>query len=204
MKSKAIERNVKYVLRLVPFLVFCFAIALSILLKFNLGIQAAKTFRDFILEMITFLPMMFILIGLFDVWFPRDKVQRHIGKESGIKGTLWVILLATLQAGPLYGAFPVAYLLWKKGCSPFNIFVYIGAFSTMKIPMLTFEIGFLGWKFSLVRMLVTLPVFVAIAAIMEVILKNNGFVILDPTEAERKLPQYGMSPNKNRSSTRGG
>jgi hypothetical protein len=54
-----------------------------------------------------------------------------------------VILLAMLQAGPLYGAFPVAYLLWKKGASIKNIFIYLGAFSTLKILMLTFEIGFL-------------------------------------------------------------
>ncbi|MCK7529669.1 MAG: hypothetical protein MZV63_00695 [Marinilabiliales bacterium] len=60
---------------------------------------------------------MFILIGLFDVWVPREKIEKHIGKESGWKGTGLVILLATLQAGPLYGAFPFAYILWKKGCS---------------------------------------------------------------------------------------
>jgi len=144
----------------------------------------AKTIRNnfwlFFVEMITFLPFMFILVGLFDVWFPKERVEKHIGEGSGIKGTIWCILLAMLQAGPLYGAFPVAYLLWKKGCSIRNIFIYLGAFSTLKIPMLTFEIGFLGLKFSLLRTLVTLPIFILIGEIMEIYLRNKNFEIKQP------------------------
>jgi len=123
---------------------------------------------------------MFILIGLFDVWVPKETVEKHIGKESGIKGVLWVMLLAMLQAGPLYSAFPVAYLLWRKGCSIRNVFIYLGAFSTLKIPMLTFEIGFLGLKFSLLRTIITLPVFILLAQIMEVYLRGKNFEIKNP------------------------
>ncbi|MBU0951589.1 MAG: hypothetical protein KKH91_01995 [Elusimicrobia bacterium] len=71
-------------------------------------------------------------------------------------------------------------LLWKKGCSIKNIFIYIGAFSTIKIPMLTFEIGFLGLKFSLLRTLFTLPVFILIAGLMELYLKNKQFEVKQP------------------------
>lgn len=177
MKRQVKRRKVKYIFSLIPFLLFCAFAGISFRLNFTPGTQVALTFRDFILEMIGILPMMLILIGLFDVWFPREKVEGHIGKESGIKGTLWIILLAILQAGPLYGAFPVAYLLWKKGSSSFNIFVYLGAFSVMKIPMLTFEVGFLGWKFSLLRTALTIPVFVLIAWIIERSFKEREFVM---------------------------
>jgi len=61
--------------------------------------------------MITFIPFLFIIVGLFDVWFPKEKIEKHIGKDSGIKGILIVVILAMLQAGLLYGAFPVAYIL---------------------------------------------------------------------------------------------
>ena len=90
------------------------------------------------------MPFLFIIVGLFDVWVPKEKIQKHIGQESGIKGIVLVVLLAMLQAGPLYGAFPVAYLLYRKGASIRNIFIYLGAFSSMKIPMLGIEIGYLG------------------------------------------------------------
>ncbi|RLD57104.1 MAG: permease, partial [Bacteroidetes bacterium] len=65
--------------------------------------------------MILALPVMFILVGLFDVWVSKEKVQKHIGDASGIKGIMLIMLLAFLQAGPLYAAFPVAYILWRKG-----------------------------------------------------------------------------------------
>ncbi|MCM8762697.1 MAG: hypothetical protein NC929_05225, partial [Candidatus Omnitrophica bacterium] len=114
------------------------------------------------------------------VWFPKERVEKHIGKGSGIMGIIWCILLAMVQVGPLYGAFPVTYLLWKKGASIKNIFIYLGAFSTLKIPMLTFEIGFLRLRFSLLRTAVTLPVFILIGYIMELYLKDKNFVVNQP------------------------
>lgn len=166
----------KYILS-VLFVIF---IIVSFYFNLSFGQKIGKNFWLFFTEMITFLPFLFILVGLFDVWFPKQKIEKHIGKESGIKGTFLVILLAMLQAGPLYGAFPVSYLLWKKGCSIKNIFIYLGAFSTLKIPMLTFEIGFLGLKFSLLRTLVTLPAFILIAEIMEVYLRDKKFEVRQP------------------------
>jgi len=146
-------------------LVVLFGLVLLVSRLVNLSFTAgvSHNFWMFFIEMVTFLPFMFILIGLIDVWFPREKVEKHIGQDTGIKGTAWVILLAMFQAGPLYGAFPVAHLLWKKGSSIRNIFIYLGAFATMKLPMLTFEIGFLGWKFSLLRTIFTLPMFILMA-----------------------------------------
>lgn len=161
---------------IIPFFFIAF-IGVSYLWDFAAGEQIGVNLWLFFKEMILFLPLMFILIGLFDVWVPREKIEKHIGTESGWKGTGLVILLATLQAGPLYGAFPFAYILWKKGCSIKNIFIYLGAFSTIKIPMITFEIGFLGLKFSLLRTLITMPVFIMIGYLMEWYLKDKNFEV---------------------------
>lgn len=117
--------------------------------------------------MLSIIPFLFILIGLFDVWFPKEIIEKQIGHKSGIKGILLVILLAMLQAGPLYGAFPVAYILHKKGASVKNIFIYLGAFSSMKIPMLGIEMGYLGIKFTILRTLISLPLFILIGYLME-------------------------------------
>ncbi|MDD3052675.1 MAG: permease [Candidatus Cloacimonetes bacterium] len=167
----------KHKFDIVIFVVFIIFIVGSHYLEFSAGKGIALNFRNSFLEMVSFLPFIFILIGLFDVWISKEKIQRHIGGNSGISGAFWVILLGMLQAGPLYGAFPVAHILWKKGASIRNIFIYLGAFSTMKIPMLTFEVSYLGLKFSLMRTLITLPVFIIISMIMEFYLKNKTFEI---------------------------
>jgi uncharacterized membrane protein YraQ (UPF0718 family) len=139
----------------------------------SFGLRAGESLRDFVVEMALVLPPMFILVGLFEVWVPRALVERHVGRHSGASAIPWMVLLATVQAGPLYSAFPVAVGLWRKGCAPRNVFVYLGAFSAMKIPMLTFEVAFLGWSFSLSRTLITLPVFIGSAFVMERLLPGD-------------------------------
>jgi len=134
---------------------------------FDLGARTGSTLGGFLKEVAVFLPAMFILVGLFDVWVPRRIVERHVGAGAGPQAIVWMLLLGTLQAGPLYGAFPVSVALYRKGASLRNIFIYLGAFSALKLPMLTFEVGFLGWRFSLVRTLVTVPVFVLLAYALE-------------------------------------
>jgi uncharacterized membrane protein YraQ (UPF0718 family) len=144
---------------------------------FDPGRTIYQSFTKSFIEMITFIPFLFIIVGLFDVWFPKEKIEKHIGRDSGIKGILMVVILAMLQAGPLYGAFPVACILYKKGASIKNIFIYLGAFSTLKIPMLGIEIGYLGLKFTLARTLVALPLFIAIGYFMGWYLKNKNFKV---------------------------
>lgn len=175
-----LKKNIVNIALLAAFGVF---ILVSLLLPFDPGIAAAGSFTDFFLEFISIIPFIFILIGLFDVWFPRSLVEKHIGKDSGVRGIFWVTVLAMLQAGPLYGAFPVAHMLWKKGCSARNIFIYLGAFSTLKIPMLSFEIGFVGLKFTLLRTLFTVPLFILIGFLMEHLLKKSHFKVNNPAAA---------------------
>ena len=158
-------------------ILFVLFIALSFILGFQPGKDISITFKNSFVEMITFIPALFIIVGLFDVWVPKEKIQKHIGQESGIKGIAIVVLLAMLQAGPLYGAFPVAYMLWKKGASIKNIFIYLGAFSSLKIPMLGIEIAYLGIQFTLVRTLVSLPLFIGIGYLMEWWLKDKKFEV---------------------------
>ena len=120
------------------------------LLNFELGEDIASKFCSFSSKMLLLVPCIFILIGLLDVWIPQQWIQKHVGEESGFRGAVLVVFLAMFQGVPLYGAIATAHLLWKKGCSLRNVFMYLGAYSTLKFPMLLFEVSFLGWKFTLV------------------------------------------------------
>lgn len=141
--------------------------------EFAFGKKTGENLLSFLVEMGSVLPPMFLLVGLFEIWVPRKIIERHTGLRSGFRAVPWMILLATLQAGPLYAAFPVAIGLWRKGCAPRNVFIYLGAFSALKIPMLTFEVAFLGWRFTLARTLISIPVFIALALAMERLLPGD-------------------------------
>jgi uncharacterized membrane protein YraQ (UPF0718 family) len=77
----------------------------SFSIGFHPGEAVFQNFGQSLLEMITFVPFIFVIVGLFDAWVPKEKIERLIGRESGIKGIFLVTLLAMLQGGPLYSTF---------------------------------------------------------------------------------------------------
>lgn len=101
--------------------------------------------------LLSILPPVLLLIGLFDAWIPRERVAPHLGEGSGVKGVILALLLGAGSAGPLYVAFPVAEVLIRKGASIRNIFIFIGSWSTLRLPMILFELDNMGYAFGLSR-----------------------------------------------------
>lgn len=132
-----------------------------------LGTQIALRTTEGFLEMLSFIPPIFIILGLLDTWVPREKVVAHLGSGSGIKGLILATILGSAAAGPLYGAFPVAAVMMKKGASFFNVMIFIGAWATLKIPMFLFETQFLGGLFSVTRWICSLVGIILIAFILD-------------------------------------
>lgn len=118
-------------------------------------------------EMALVLPPIFIILGLLDVWVPREKMVRFMGEGSGVKGVLLAFLLGAAAAGPLYGAFPVAQVLLRKGASMRNVTILLGSWSTLKIPMLLFELTSMGPRFTLTRMAVDVVGVLLIALLLD-------------------------------------
>ena len=117
-------------------------------------------------QMALVIPPIFILLGLLDVWVPRETMVKYMGEGSGLTGILLAILIGSAAAGPLYGAFPVAGVFMKKGVSFSNIMIFVGAWSTTKIPMLLFEASAFGAKFAVTRLLIDIPGIVLIGYIL--------------------------------------
>src|SRR4030066_2393562 len=129
-------------------------------------------------EMLLFLPPIFILIGLLDVWIPKETMIRLMGEGLGIKGILLAFLFGTVAAGPLYAAFPVAIVFMKKHVKFSNIIILMGAWSATKIPMLLFEMSALGFKFALLRLALNILVIIIIAYIMGILIKKDEVIAI--------------------------
>lgn len=108
-------------------------------------------------EILAIVPAVLVLIGLFDAWVPKKAVEQSLGPASGLRGVLLALLLGTGAAGPLYAAFPVALALREKGARTANLVIFLGAWATIKLPMLMMESAFLGTRFALLRLVLTLP-----------------------------------------------
>lgn len=136
------------------------------------GLTAVKSAGDYLIEMLLFIPPIFVLVGLLDVWVPGKIVEKNVGPESGVKGIIISILVAMAAAGPLYAGFPVAYALMKKGCRMANVVIFLGTWATIKVPMLMMEIKFIGLEFALARLMLTLPAIIVSGYLVEKLLAN--------------------------------
>jgi len=89
--------------------------------------RSAVVSFNYLKEMALVLPPVFILMGLLEVWVPKEKIRQLIGSKSGIKGMFFSFLMGTLPTGPLYMAFPMAGSLLDKGARVSNIVIFLGA-----------------------------------------------------------------------------
>ena len=160
------------------FIIASLLILITFLLSRDIGLKAIETVKISFKEMIMVLPPIFILLGLLDVWVPKDTMVKYMGEGSGIIGILLSFLLGSAAAGPLYGAFPVAAVFMKKGVKFSNILIFIGAWSTTKIPMILFEIASMGSKFALTRFLVNIPGILIIAYIVKKSLSEKEIAMI--------------------------
>jgi len=130
-----------------------------------------STAGSYFLEMIFILPAVMVLMGLFAVFVPNKLVIDYLGKASGIKGMFIAILIGTLPTGPLYVAFPMVAVWLKKGASISNMIVFLSAWACIKIPQEIVEFQFLGFKFMLLRLVLTIIFVMIMGVIIEKIIK---------------------------------
>ena len=169
------KRNVIKIVGISAYIVF---ILFSFITGFDPGKQIGKNFVTFSIDMLKILPCAFILIGLFEIWVKKETVEKHFGKESGIRGYMWAVLLAGTTVGGLYVAFPVAYSLYNKGAKLSVIFTYIGASAICRVPMTIFEASFMGIKFSAIRLLVSLPLVIISSILLGDYLEKRDYKIM--------------------------
>ncbi|MEJ2688640.1 MAG: permease [Deltaproteobacteria bacterium] len=145
---------------------FIFFMVASMITGYPPGKAIGNNFLWFFLEMLKVLPCIFILIGLFDVWVKTATVEKHLGRESGLLSYLWAVLLAGTIVGGLHVAIPVAHALYVKRAKLGVVITFLSAAGICRIPMTLFEASFLGWRFTCVRFIVSLPLVVITSALL--------------------------------------
>lgn len=163
--------------QLVMALAFGLFLALSFLTGFEPGRKMGQIFGSTGITMLGLLPCAFILIGLFDVWAKRETIEKHLGEGSGIRGYVWSLILAGMTVGGLYVAIPVSCALASKGARLSVILAYVGFAGVCRIPMVLFEVSFMGWKFTAVRLAVSIPLVLITSQLLGMALEQRGYCI---------------------------
>ena len=169
--------------------VVIFAYIDLLILKPKMAFISASNSVYYIKEMIMIMPVIFILTALLDLWVPKEKIMKYLGKEAKTKGVILSFVLGSISAGPIYAAFPMCVMLHKKGASIRNLVIILSSWAVIKIPMLLNEVKFLGIQFMAVRWVLTVIAIVIFSWITSKIVKDKDL----PQELTE---QKGLSLNK--------
>jgi len=131
------------------------------------GQKAVRVALDNLWMVLEILPPILVLVALLDVWVGKETMAALMGRSSGVKGLLIALALGSVAAGPLFIAFPIASMLARKGARYAYVVFFLGVWATTKLPVLLFELTFMGTTFTVLHVGVSLTLGLAGAFLIE-------------------------------------
>lgn len=117
-----------------------------------LGLKSAMSMTIQILPLVIFA---FIVAGMIQVLVPHEFLSKWIGKGSGIRGILIGTVAGSLVTGGPYVSLPIAAGLLRSGASIGTMVAFLTGWSLWAVGRLPIEVGIMGWKFTLIRLVST-------------------------------------------------
>jgi uncharacterized membrane protein YraQ (UPF0718 family) len=106
------------------------------------------------------------LVGLIQTWISPDLIARLLGREGGFRSLLLAAACGMILIGPAYLIFPLLAAIQRQGARWAVIGTVLTTYA-VKIQMIPLEAGYLGWRFSLVRTLLTLALAIPVGLLLE-------------------------------------
>lgn len=97
------------------------------------------------------LVLAFVIVGYVNVLSPQDLVQAWIGPESGWSGLLLAEAIGIVLPGGPYVVFPLIAVLYDAGAGIGQAVTMVTSWATLALLTVTFELPFMGWRFTAVR-----------------------------------------------------
>ena len=118
-------------------------------------LQGLRSGFGMILEIVPLLLFAFIVAGMVQVLLPRDLIAKWVGAESGIRGILIGTVAGGLSPGGPYVSLPIVAGLLRTGAGVGTMVAFLTGWSLWAIARLPMEVGILGWKLALARVVST-------------------------------------------------
>ena len=93
----------------------------------------------------------FVIVGYVNVLSPQDLIQAWIGPESGWSGLLVAEVIGIILPGGPYVVFPLIAVLYEAGAGIGQAVTMVTSWATLALLTVTFELPFMGWRFTAVR-----------------------------------------------------
>ena len=117
------------------------------------GLKSAPTLTVSLMPLLVFA---FVVAGMIQVLIPASIVSRWVGPESGFRGILLGSIAGGLAPGGPYVSLPIAAGLVQSGAGVGTMVAFLTGWSLWAVARLPMEIGILGWRLTLARVVSTL------------------------------------------------
>jgi uncharacterized membrane protein YraQ (UPF0718 family) len=98
-----------------------------------------------------------LLAGLLQVLVPQELVQRHLGREGGLRGILIASLAGVLTPGGPMVSVPFMVALANSGAAMAPLVAYMTSWSLFGMQrIIAWEAPLMGWRFVVVRVIPSL------------------------------------------------
>jgi len=94
----------------------------------------------------------FVIVGLVNALSPQNLIETYLGPDSGWEGLLLAELLGLILPGGPYAVFPLIAVIYSSGAGLGPVVTLITSWSMLALLSVTFELPFMGWRFSAVRL----------------------------------------------------
>jgi uncharacterized membrane protein YraQ (UPF0718 family) len=91
----------------------------------------------------------FLMMVVLNLFVRPAQVSRFLGGRSGIKGVLLSSVAGIISMGPVYAWLPFLTAIRDKGASDFHVANFLSS-RAVKPVLLPLMIGYFGWRFSLI------------------------------------------------------
>jgi len=110
----------------------------------------------------------FIIVGFVNILSPDELVKTWIGPNSGWRGILLAESIGMMLPGGPYVVFPLIAILFEAGAGLAPVITVITSWSTQSLLTISFELPFMGWRFTVIRWSIGLfiPLFSGVAALL--------------------------------------
>lgn len=118
-------------------------------------LSGVKLALNMTVEILPLLILAFIVAGMVQVLVPRDLLSKWVGAESGFRGIVIGTVAGGFTPGGPYVSLPLAAGLLRSGAGVGTVVAFLTGWSLWAFGRLPMEIGILGWKFTLIRIVST-------------------------------------------------
>jgi len=118
-------------------------------------IMGVKSALNMTVEILPLLVFAFIIAGMIQVLLPHETIAKWVGAESGMRGIIIGSVAGGLCPGGPFVSLPIAAGLLRSGAGIGTMVAFLTGWSIWAVSRLPMEVGVLGWRFTLIRLVST-------------------------------------------------